>query len=188
MAVLLHLTLADSVEQPQSARVVAEGLFTPNECRIALDGRSLVVNETFASRVVRYSLRQDGSLGERDVLAQFDEDTLPDGLTLDVEGGMWVTGVAANRFVRVMPDGRWTQLSRDVNPDHMRAVREAIQNGTLDRDLLYSNPSAVLPNITSVAFGGDDLHTAYVGSVSGRSIARFRSPVAGVPPVHWSWC
>ena len=182
-----YVILADGVEQPQSARVVAEGLFTPNECRIALDGKSLVVNETFSNRVVRYALRPDGSLGARDVLAQFDEDTLPDGLTLDVEGGMWVTGIAANRFVRVMPDGSWTQLSQDVNPDHMRAVREAIRDGTLDRALLYSNPATVLPNITSVAFGGDDLRIAYVGSVSGRSIARFHAPVAGVPPVHWSW-
>ena len=181
------LILVDAVDQPTSARVVAQGLFTPNECRVALDGASLLVNETFSHRVVRYVLREDGSLGTRDVLAQFDDATLPDGLSLDVEGGLWVTAVASNRILLVMPDGRWHQVVEDQDPDHLRRVVAAVQNGTLDRELLYQNPSRVLPNVTSIAFGGPDLHTAYVGSVSGNQIASFQSPVAGVPPTHWDW-
>jgi sugar lactone lactonase YvrE len=179
--------LADSVDQPGSARIVANDLYTPNECRIALDGRSLVVNETFSHRVARYALKPDGSLGQRDVLAQFDDKTLPDGLTLDVEGGLWVTGVAANRIVRVMPDGRWHIVAEDHDPVHLDKVCQAVRDGSLNRDLLYHNPARVLPNVTSIAFGGPDLRTAYIGSVSGQQIARFHSPVAGVPPAHWDW-
>lgn len=182
-----YLAVADSVDAPQSMRIVADGLFTPNECRISLDGRWLYLNETFSHRVVRYALAQDGSLGGREVFAQFDEDTLPDGLTLDAEGGLWVTGVAANRIIRILPDGSWHQVAEDHDAAHMAKIRAAVNDGTLDRTLLYANPARVLPNVTSLAFGGPDLCTAYLGSVSGTRIARFRSPVAGVAPAHWSW-
>jgi sugar lactone lactonase YvrE len=67
------LALVDGLDQPQSARIVAEGLFTPNECRISLDGRWMNVNETFSHRLVRYPLRDDGTLGKREVVVQFDE-------------------------------------------------------------------------------------------------------------------
>ena len=181
------LAVIDNIDQPQSARIVAEDLCTPNECRISLDGHWIYVNETFSHRLVRYPLRKDGSTGNRQIVAQFDDNTLPDGLTLDAEGGLWITGIAANKIIRVMPDGKWHLVAEDSNEAHMGAVRKAIENGTLDRTLLYLNPSRVLPNVTSIAFGGVDLRTAYLGSVSGRQLAVFRSPVAGAPPVHWNW-
>ena len=37
----------------------------------------------------------------------------------------------------------------------------------------------------SVTFGGPDLRTVYVGSLRGTRIPYFRSPVAGLPMVHW---
>jgi sugar lactone lactonase YvrE len=181
------LVRVDNVDAPASARVAREDLFTPNECRISLDGRSMFVNETFVSRVVRYDLAPDGTVGAREVLAQFDELTLPDGLSLDSEGALWVTAVGTNRILRVLPDGRWQQLCEDYQPDHMQAVRQAVADGTLSRPLLYANPGATLPNVTSIAFGGADLRTAYVGSVSGSAIAVFNTPVAGAAPVHWQW-
>ncbi|MDB5859915.1 MAG: hypothetical protein JWQ76_3604 [Ramlibacter sp.] len=179
--------MAPSLQEPGAARIMADGLFTPNECRISLDGRWLCINETFSHRVVRYPLAPDGRLGAREVLAQFDADTLPDGLSLDSEGGLWITCVASNRIIRLLPDGRWQLVIEDTEPGHMAAVRAAIENGTLDRTLLYRNPARVMPNVTSIAFGGPDLRTAYVGSVSGTALAVFRSPVAGDPPVHWNW-
>lgn len=181
------IAVIDSVNQPETARIVANGLFTPNECRISLDGRWMCINETFSHRVVRYALADDASLSGREVLAQFDPNTLPDGLSLDVEGGLWITAVASNRLIRVMPDGTWHQVAEDFDAAHLARVRAAVDNGTLDRALLYQNPSRVLPNITSIAFGGPDLKTIYMGSVSGAGIAVFRAPVAGVPPVHWLW-
>jgi sugar lactone lactonase YvrE len=181
------ILLATSADEPASARVVAKGLFTPNECRISADGRFLLVNETFSHRVARYALGPDGSLGSRDVLAQFDDDTYPDGISMDVEGGAWITSVASNRILRVLPDGSWKQFSHDVEPSHLAAVRDAVAAGTLNRELLYRNPARLLPNVTSIAFGGPDLRTAFVGSVSGTAIGRFAAPVAGVAPAHWDW-
>jgi sugar lactone lactonase YvrE len=179
--------MADSVDAPQSARLAGEGIFSANECRIGLDGKHLYVNETFAHQLCRFPLAADGTLGHREVVAQFDEDTIPDGLTLDAEGGLWITGVAANRIVRVMPDGKWHVVAEDYEEGHMVKIRAAVRAGTLDRGLLYDNHARVLPNVTSIAFGGPDLRTAYIGSVSGNRIAEFESPVAGARPVHWDW-
>ena len=179
--------VVDSVDAPDSARQAGDGIVTANECRIGLDGKHLYVNETFAHRLSRYPLEADGSLGARAVVAQFDDDTLPDGLTLDSEGAFWITAVAANRLLRVWPDGSTEIVAEDADAEHMARVRTAIRNGTLDRALLYDNHAHVLPNITSLAFGGPQLRTAYLGSVSGSAIAVFDSPVAGAPPVHWDW-
>jgi sugar lactone lactonase YvrE len=182
-----YLALIDSLERPQSARIVAEGLYTPNECRISLDGQWLYINETFQNRLVRFALHDDGSLGEREVVVQFDKQTLPDGLTLDAGGGLWLTGIAANRIIRALPDGSWHKVAEDSEPQHMAAVLQAIEDGTLNRDLLYDNHARVLPNVTSIAFAGPDLRTAYIGSVSATKLAVFHAPVAGAPPVHWDW-
>ena len=179
--------LVDSVDRPETARIAGEGVIAANECRIGLDGRHLFVNETFAHQLCRFSIHPDGTLGAREVFAQFDEDTLPDGLTLDAEGGLWITGVAANRIIRVLPDGSWHIVAEDMDDEHMTHVRDAVRRGTLDRALLYDNHARVLPNITSLAFGGPDRRTAYLGSVSGTRIAVFESDVAGAEPVHWNW-
>jgi hypothetical protein len=46
----------------------------------------------------------------------------------------------------------------------------------------------VLRNISSLAFGGPGLRTAYLGCLLGDMIASFDAPVAGYPPAHWNWC
>jgi gluconolactonase len=38
----------------------------------------------------------------------------------------------------------------------------------------------------SLTFGGPDLRDVYVGSLRQTRIPHFRSPVAGLPLVHWS--
>jgi hypothetical protein len=45
----------------------------------------------------------------------------------------------------------------------------------------------VLKNVSSLAFGGADLGTAYLGCLLGDSIAVFDAPVAGHPPAHWRY-
>jgi hypothetical protein len=57
----------------------------------------------------------------------------------------------------------------------------------MGRAHLDNLPSRVLRNVSSLAFGGPDLRTAYVGCLLGDSIAVFDSPVAGHPPAHWRY-
>jgi hypothetical protein len=55
----------------------------------------------------------------------------------------------------------------------------------MNRPHLDTIISRRLRNISSLAFGGKDLKTVYLGCLLGDSLATFRSPVAGRPPVHW---
>jgi hypothetical protein len=43
----------------------------------------------------------------------------------------------------------------------------------------------IAPWMASVTFGGPDLRTVYLGSLMGNRIPYFRSPVPGLPMVHW---
>lgn len=43
----------------------------------------------------------------------------------------------------------------------------------------------IAPWMASITFGGPDLRTVYIGSLLGTTIPLFRSPVAGLPMVHW---
>ncbi len=171
----------------KGARIVAEDVHWTNECRLDPAGRWLYQNETFGRRLLRFPVETDGSLGKREIVAEFGAGMFPDGLAQDAEGGIWVIGVATNSIVRVLPDGRQEQIAFDCDARHAASIEAAFAAKELGRPLLYQVHSRVLPNVTSLAFGGADLKTAYMGSVAGSSLARFRSPVAGLQPPYWDF-
>ncbi len=173
--------------QGRGARVVARGLHYTNECRVSADGAFLYVNETFGRRLSRFALSADGSLGARETVAAFDAGDFPDGLTLDAEGGAWVVCVGSNRLYRVDADGSRFTVIDDAVPETVQALEAAFRARTLSRPQLSAARGRRLGNITSLAFGGDDLRTGYMGCIGGDSLATFRSPVAGLRPVHWTW-
>lgn len=166
------------------ARIVADRLGYTNECLVSADGRQLFVNETFARRVTRFRITGDG-LAERATIAEFGVGTFPDGLALDAEGGLWVTSIVSNRVIRLAPDGRQEIVVEDANPGHVARFEAAYLEGRLDRSHLGRVESARLRNVSSLAFGGPDLRTAWLGCLLGEQIARFAAPVAGAPPLHW---
>jgi hypothetical protein len=55
----------------------------------------------------------------------------------------------------------------------------------MGREHLDTVKSRKLKNLSSLAFGGRNLRTAFLGSLLGDRIAFFRAPVMGRPPVHW---
>jgi len=171
----------------RGTRVVADGVHWTNECRIDAQEEYLYVCETFGRRLSRFRLSESGELGARETVAEFGVGTFPDGLAVDAEGGLWVVSVVSNRIIRVLPDGRQHVVMEDYDQHHLDQVENAFQANQLGRPMLYDNHSKVLPNVTSLAFGGPDLKTAYMGSINGDRIAVFRSPVAGLPPAHWDW-
>jgi sugar lactone lactonase YvrE len=75
-----------------------------NGVAIAPDGRSLLVAETFANRIVRIPIREDGSAGETDVVATL-IGFLPDGLAFDAVGNLYVGCYEPSAILRVAPDG-----------------------------------------------------------------------------------
>jgi sugar lactone lactonase YvrE len=178
-----YLVLIDE----RGMRIVAEGLQYANECRLDPLGRHLFVNETFGRRLTRFRVASNGTLNERETYAEFSRGDFPDGLTLDVDGGVWVICVGSNRVYRVDADRRIEIVLDDSVPEIVDRLEAAYTSGTLRRPDLGAAKGARLANVSSLAFGGADLRDAYRGCLKGTSLASFRSPVAGVPQVHWNW-
>jgi sugar lactone lactonase YvrE len=169
----------------RGAAIAADGLGYTNEVAVHPSGQWLYVNETFARRLSRFALREDGSLGAREVVTEFGPGTFPDGLAFDEEGHAWVVSIVSNRLIRIAPDGRPTLWLEEADADHLAWVEAAFEAGTMGRPHLDGVPSRSLRNISSIAFSGADRRTAVLGCLLGERLATLRLPVAGVAPTHW---
>ena len=174
-----------AVVDAQGARIVADNLGYTNEVALDPTGQWLYVNETFARRLSRFRLGVGGVLGAKEVVTEFGAGTFPDGVCFDVEGHAWVTSIVSNRVIRVAPDGTPKILLEDADTAHLALVEAAYQAQEMGRPHLDQIKSRRLRNISSLAFGGPDLKTAYLGCLLGDALETFRTPVAGHPPVHW---
>lgn len=168
-------------------RVVADGLHYTNECRVSADGVFMYVNETFGRRLSRFRIADNGELKGLETMATFADGDFPDGLTLDIEDGAWVVCVGSNRVYRISAEGDKQTIIDDAVTATASALEAAFEANTLDRTQLSAARGHRLSNVTSLAFGGPDLRTAYMGCLAGDSLVSFRSPVAGLTPVHWNW-
>ena len=173
------------VVDSQGARIVADGLGYTNEAALSADGAWLYVNETFGRRLSRFRVRPDGSLHGRETVTSFGHGIYPDGLAFDAAGHAWITSIVSNRVLRVAPGGTTEVILEDADPAHVERCEAAYLSGQMGRPHLDHAAGSVLKNISSLAFGGPDLRTAYLGCLLGDSLMSFRSPVAGQPPVHW---
>jgi sugar lactone lactonase YvrE len=168
----------------RGSRIVADGLCYTNEVRPDPSGRWLYAAETYGRRVVRFPLRSDGTLGARETVFEGGRGFFPDGFAFDEEGAIWVTSLVSNRLLRLVGHRADTVLE-DANGDVIDAAERAFAASLMRAEHLGPIPGTRLQQVTSIAFGGADLRTAYLGSLHGTSVYRFRAPVAGVPPVHW---
>lgn len=175
------------VVDARGARIVADGLGYTNEALVSPDGRWLYVNETFGRRTSRYRIGPDAELSGRETVATYGAGTFPDGLCFDAEGGVWITSIVSNRVIRVAPGGAQTLVLEDADPAHLAWVEQAFVSGTMGRAHLDQAAGRVLANVSSLAFGGPGLRTAFLGCLLGDAIASFAAPVAGHPPPHWNW-
>ena len=169
------------------ARIVADGLGYTNECLIHPVSGQLYLNETFVRRLTRFDVDADGDLSNRTTIADFGPGTFPDGLTFDVESGIWVTSIVSNRVIRIGPDGQQEILVEDADAAELDRVEQAYQLGEMGRPHLDRTFGKKLMNISSAAFGGPDMQTVYLGCLLGEELVSFRAPVAGLKPFHWEW-
>ncbi len=168
------------------AHMAADGLGYTNECLIDPSGRWLYVNETFARRTSRFAVTDDGMLGDRETVATFGPGVFPDGLTFDTDGGIWITSIVSNTVIRIAPTGQQEVVLRDADPEHVNAAEKAYLAHGMGRPHLDKAGGEILKNISSLAFGGADRKTAYLGCLLGDQIATFQAPVAGALPAHWA--
>lgn len=171
----------------RGARIVADGIGYTNEVAIDHRGDRLYVNETCGKRVTRFRITGEGRLVGRQTLTEFGAGTFPDGLALDVEGGVWITSIISNRVIRVDRDGSQQLVLEDCDPGYVAHFESLFAQGKVERHDVEGIRSRRLRNISSIAFGGADLKTIYLGCLLGDAVATFASPVAGQAPAHWSY-
>ena len=178
-----------AVIDPRGARIVADGIAFTNECRVDPSGRWLYVNETYGRRLSRFPiLGQDVCrLGPKEVVHTFTDGDFPDGLTFDAQGGVWVACVVSNRVVRIDANGNASVVLEDPDAASIASAEARYAQGSLSRGDIDSGGARSLRNVSSVAFGGADLRTVYLGNLAGDRLATFRSPIAGAVPPHWAF-
>jgi sugar lactone lactonase YvrE len=167
-------------------RIVADGLGYTNEVKVDPSGRYLYANETMARRLSRFPIGGRG-LGPRQTVVDYLDGIIPDGFEFDAAGGVWCASVMSNRLLRVDPHGSQHVILEDCDP---RRVAEGMAHwhaGTFTREHMNMGGARRLRNIASVAFGGPDLKTVYLGSLAGEGLFTFRSPIAGAKPPHWGY-
>jgi sugar lactone lactonase YvrE len=94
-ATLYHLAADGSV------RVAADGLGFANGIMLSPDGKQLFYNDTFDATYV-FDVSPDLELSHRRMLFKKED---CDGMALDAEGNLWVTGYRSSEIVRLRPDG-----------------------------------------------------------------------------------
>ena len=100
-------TVLIRVDPNGTAAVAADDLAFPNGAVITPDGMTLIVAETFASRLTAFTAHPDGSLTDRRVWAEV-AGAAPDGCCLDADGAIWVADPMGRRVLRVLEGGEIT--------------------------------------------------------------------------------
>ena len=93
------------VEPDGAVSVAADALVFPNGSVITPEGKTLIVGETFASRMTAFDIGADGSLSNRRVWAALPERAVPDGACLDADGAIWVASPTTNDVIRLKEGG-----------------------------------------------------------------------------------
>jgi sugar lactone lactonase YvrE len=126
-------------EKEHQAELILTGISCSNGMTFSLDGKSFFHTNTAALRITEYDYDRDsGNISNGQVFFQGNENMgLPDGLTLDSEGCIWVAFWDGSAIRRFSPDGE---------------ILETIK-------LPAKRP-------TSIIFGGQELNELYITTAS----------------------
>jgi sugar lactone lactonase YvrE len=92
-----------------AARQVADGVAFPNGMVVTPDNSTLILAESYASRLTAFDIAADGGLSNRRTWAELDG-AAPDGICLDADGAVWYGDVPHQRCVRVREGGEVLQV------------------------------------------------------------------------------
>ncbi|MCF8168304.1 MAG: SMP-30/gluconolactonase/LRE family protein [Rhodoferax sp.] len=177
-----------AVLDERGLRVVAEGFYFTNEIRFDAREEWLYIVETTGPCISRMRLietQRGVQLADREVFGPRDLGGFPDGIAFDTYGNLWCTLVMVDRLVAITPQGDLRLLLDDGNPQASRNLIEKTRDQSLTAQDMAQAHGTIAPWMASVTFGGPDLCTVYLGSLLGTNIPYFRSPVPGLPMVHW---
>lgn len=173
---LCYNFLAGDDVKPSPSPVVAvkaDGTFVeatratsfPNGMALAPNSNTLLVADSLAQCIYSFEILEDGTLGDEKVWAPLPRE-MPDGISLDAEGGVWVA--SHHRVIRVIEGGAITD-EVDMGPTRATACMLGGEDGrTLfitasdshDRSIITENPSGRIFSV-EVQIEGNALPSIY---------------------------
>ncbi len=178
-----------AVVDAHGLRMVADGFHFTNEVRLDANEEWLYIVETTGPHVTRMRLDEAASgvvLTDREVYGPSHLGGWPDGIAFDAFGNLWCTLVMTDQLIAITPQGDKRMLLDDSDPTTRDALMQKMKDGSATAEDMQRTRGTIAPWMASVTFGGPDLKTVYLGSLLGITIPTFRSPVAGLPMVHWN--
>lgn len=121
-----------SVGANGEVQVADTGYRITNGPAMSPDGKTLYHTDTLGRTMYAFDV-EDGKLSNKRVFIKTEEPGWPDGMAVDANGDIWLAMFRGHRIDRYSPAGELLQTVKFP-----------------------------VPNITKLAFGGDDLRTAYV--------------------------
>ena len=100
--------LVAMVAPDSSVRQVADGVAFPNGMAVTPDNSTLIVAESYGSKLTAFDIAADGGLSNRRLWADLGGGA-PDGICLDAENAVWYGDVPNKRCVRVREGGEVLQ-------------------------------------------------------------------------------
>jgi len=146
------------IDPPGTVTKLWEGVEVTNGLGFSPDRKLLYHCDSTTHAVWVYAVRADRTVTDRHVFARLPEG-MPDGMTVDVEGGVWVAVVGGR--------GEIVRFTKD---------------GTLARRI-----KVPAKTVTSVAFGGPDMRDLYLVTANNDqrelkgTVFRTRSEIPGLP-------
>jgi gluconolactonase len=131
--------------------LVAENLAFPNGIAFSADAKSLYICESALSRILKYTVNNDGSLGNRTVFVSLPNGD-PDGIAFDRKENLYAAYFGTGTVFVIDPAG--TIISEIKIPDGKKT--------------------------TNVEFGGPDMHTLYITDAESNAVYKIRNSVPGL--------
>ena len=152
------------INPDRTSTPLAEEIGFVNGIMLSADGKRLFYNQTFEATYA-FDVAPDGSLSNHTRLLDKPD---CDGMALDADGTLWITGFQSDHFVRLRPDG--TLL--DAFPTPAGAVTQLRFGGADGRDMWFT---AVPPE------AGEDLKVGRLPTQEKSVLYQGRSDRPGAP-------
>ena len=98
-----------------SVSVAADDMHFPNGPVITPDGKTLILGETLAGALTAFDIAADGTLSNRRLWAST-WPRVPDGITLDAGGAIWIANPIAPECVRIAEGGEVLEVIETSQP------------------------------------------------------------------------
>ncbi|KAL9129593.1 MAG: hypothetical protein Q9217_001981 [Psora testacea] len=157
------------LDPDMSLHRMIENVSIPNGMGWSLDGEAFYFTDSPNKRVFKYKFDAEyGNINDRKVFYHVDdEDAVPDGLCMDVEGCLWIALCGGGKILRVSPEGK--RIGEVTLPTRMVSCP-----GFVGTELLITSAEEEEPHRfpQSVEFGGS-LFRVDVG-VDGLPVHKYR--------------